>query len=122
MFDVRKRGPHRRFVHVDGCRIVRLDPDVEIPWVELERGHWQATCQCGAEHYHEDAVDRRARLDPLDPSTFRHIPGCEYANRTDPVLVQAILTVQEGAGGTYWWVTCRAGCRWQVPYYASEST
>jgi hypothetical protein len=78
MFGLRKRGPTRPFAHADDCKIVKADPSVVIPWSEVESGHWQAECRCGKEHFHEAPADRRTRLDPLDPSTFRHAPQCEH--------------------------------------------
>jgi hypothetical protein len=64
MFDLRKKGPTRPFAHAGGCKIVAADPTAEIPWQEVESGHWQATCQCRVEHIYEQPADRRARLDP----------------------------------------------------------
>jgi hypothetical protein len=55
----------------------------------------------------------------LDPSTFRHLGGCEHRDVTDVVIIKAILTVHERED--YWYVqcsTCEGG--WQVPYYAAE--
>ena len=73
MFDLRKKWPTRPFTHAPDCPILRADPSVEIPWSEMERGHWQAECRCGKEHFHEAPADRRTRLDPLDrpPSATR---------------------------------------------------
>jgi hypothetical protein len=100
---------------------MKADPGVEIPWSEVESGHWRAECHCGIEHFHEAPADRRARLDPLDPSTFHHAGQCEYRDTTDPVLLRAILKVRDGAGGDYWWVECSAcDTAWQVPHYAAE--
>jgi hypothetical protein len=95
------------------------DPNVEIPWQEVETGHWVAECQCGKEHQHEPPADRRVRLDPYDPSTFGHAPACEHRDVTDPSILRAILRVHDRDG--YWWVECAAcDCGWQVPYYAAE--
>jgi hypothetical protein len=116
MFDLRKKGPTRPFSHADHCKLVKADPRVEIPWTEIESGHWQAVCQCGSENFYEEPADRRARLDPLDPSTFRHAGGCEHRDTSDPALLRAILKVQDGAGGDYWWVKCgTCDTAWQVP-------
>jgi hypothetical protein len=55
----------------------------------------------------------------LDPSTFRHLGGCEHRDVTDVVAIKAILTVHERED--YWYVqcsTCEGG--WQVPYHAAE--
>jgi hypothetical protein len=115
----RKKGPTRPFAHADDCKIVKADPDVEIPWQEIERGYWQAECRCGKEYFHEAPADRRTRLDPLDPSTFRHAPQCEHRDVTDPAVLRAILRVHDREG--YWWVECAAcDCGWQVPHYAAE--
>ena len=67
----------------------------------------------------EPRIDTRTRLDPLDPSTFRHLGGCEHRDTTDPTIIKAILTVHERED--YRAVTC-ASCAggWQVPYYAAE--
>jgi hypothetical protein len=120
MFDFKKKGPTRPFVHADNCKIVKADPSVEISWQEIERGHWQAECRCGKEYFHEAPADRRTRLDPLDPSTFRHAGGCEHRATTDPTLLAAILKVKDGAGEGYWWVECSAcDTTWQVPHYAA---
>jgi hypothetical protein len=99
---------------------VKADPGVEIPWSEVESGHWRAECQCGIEHFHEAPADRRARLDPLDPSTFHHAGQCEHRDTTDPSILGAILRVRDREG--YWWVWCgTCDTAWQVPHYAAES-
>jgi hypothetical protein len=118
MFGLKKRGPTRPFTHADECKILKSDPGVEIEWSEIERGHWVAVCQCGEEHYREPPTDGRARLDPYDPSTFRHAGQCEHRDTSDPALLRVILKVRDGAGGGYWWVEC-ATCEhgWQVPHY-----
>jgi hypothetical protein len=83
----------------------------------LARRHWQAVCECGSEDVYEEPADRRARLDPLDPSTFVHAPQCENRDVTDPAVLRAILRVHDREG--YWWVECAAcDCGWQVPHYA----
>jgi hypothetical protein len=66
MFRPTKKGPDRAFSHAEGCKILAADPTVSIEWSEVERGHWQAVCQCGAENYYEPTA-ARVRLDPLDP-------------------------------------------------------
>jgi hypothetical protein len=38
--------PDGPFSHSDDCRIVGADPDVELPWSEVEAGHWTRTCVC----------------------------------------------------------------------------
>lgn len=117
-----KKPPTRPFSHTPDCKILRADPGVEIPWNEVESGHWVAECQCGKVHHREASADRRARLDPYDPATCRHAPQCEQRGTTDPAFVRAILRVRDGAGGDYWWVECGV-CEigWQVPYFAAES-
>jgi hypothetical protein len=120
MFGLRKTGPTRPFAHAYDCRIVKADPGVEILWSEVESGHWQAVCECGSEDVYEEPADRRARLDPLDPSSFGHVGGCEHRDTTDPTLPAAILKVRDGAGGDYWWVKCSAcDTAWPVPHYAA---
>jgi hypothetical protein len=122
MFGLKKKGPDKAFSHTADCKIVKADPDVQIPWNEVERGHWVAECQCGKEHVHAAPADRRARLDPLDPSTSRHAPQCEHRDTTDPALLRAILKVRDGMDGGYFWVECGV-CdhAWQVPHYAAKS-
>jgi hypothetical protein len=107
MFGLKKMGPIRPFDHAEHCKILKADPGVEIEWSELERGHWRATCVYGSEDVYEEP-DRRARLDPYDPSTFRHAGQCEHRETTDPAFLRAILKVRDGAGGGYWWVECGA--------------
>ena len=118
----KKRGPTQAFTHAPDCKLVKADPTTEIQWSEITSRHWVAICQCGEEHWYEPYVDRRVRLDPLDPATFRHMPQCEHRDTTDPAFLRAPLKVQEGAGGDHWLVTC-GSCEtfWQVPYYAAES-
>ena len=123
MFGHKKKGPSRPtglFAHADGCKIVVADPDFEPEWHELEEGHWRRTCQCYSEDIYEPRVDTRTRLNPLDPSTFRHGGGCEHRAVTDPTIVKAILRVHDREN--YWWVECGAcDYGWQVPYYAAEN-
>ena len=119
----KKKGPRRptaAFTHADGCKVVVTDPGFQPEWQEIEDGHWTRICQCYAEDMYEPSVDTRTRLDPLDPSTFRHGGGCEHRDTTDLTIVKAIVRVHDRDG--YWWVecsTCEYG--WQVPYYAAES-
>jgi hypothetical protein len=99
---------------------VKADHTIEIKWQEVETGHWVAECQCGKEHFHEPPADRRVRLDPYAPSTFRHAPQCEHRDVTDPSILRGILRVHDREG--YWWVECGAcECAWQVAHYAAES-
>ena len=89
MFGLKNKGPSQPtgpFAHADGCAIVRADPGFEPEWQELEEGHWRRICQCYSEDIYEPRVDRRTRLDPLDPSTFRHGGGCEHRDTTDPTV------------------------------------
>jgi hypothetical protein len=108
------------FQHADGCKIMKADPTTEIRWSEIRRGVWEAICVCGKQYHYESIADARSRQDPYHPSTFRHFGQCEHRDTTDPVLVRAILKIQERDG--YWWVQCGA-CDggWQVPFYAVES-
>ena len=117
-FRRRKRGPDKAFSHSEGCKIQAADPTVQIQWSEVETGHWEAVCACGVEYFHEPFTDERVRLDPYDPSTFRHAGQCEHRDTSDPALLRVILKVRDGAGGGYWWVEC-ATCEhgWQVPHY-----
>jgi hypothetical protein len=57
---------------------------------------------CGAEHYHEPCANDRVRLDPYDPSTFRHAGQCEHRDASDPALLRVILKVRDGVSGGYW--------------------
>jgi hypothetical protein len=98
MFGFKKRAPTRPFTHADNCTILKADPAVQIQWSEVETGHWRAVCQCGSEDVYEEP-DRRVRLDPYDPSTFRHAGQCEHRYTSDPALLRAILKVRDGAGG-----------------------
>jgi hypothetical protein len=122
-FGQKKKGPTQPtppFTHADGCKLVKADPGFEPQWTEVESGHWRRECQCYAEDRWEPRVDRRTRLDPLDPATSRHAPQCEHRDVTDPAIIRAILRVHDSDG--YWFVecgTCEHG--WQVPYYATES-
>ncbi len=121
MFGLKKRGPTRPFTHADNCRILKADPTIQIQWSEVETWHWRAVCQCGSEDVYEEPTDRGVRLDPYDPSTFRHAGQCEHRYTSDPALLRIILKVRDGAGGDYHWVTCSGcDCSWQVPYYAES--
>jgi hypothetical protein len=113
-------NPTGPFARANGCKIVVADPDFEPDWQELEEGHWRRTCQCNSEDRWEPRADARTRLDPLDPSTFAHVPKCEDRDTTDPKILRAILTVTERE--SYWFVQCRT-CEygWQVPCYVAES-
>jgi hypothetical protein len=95
-------------------------PAFQPEWQEIEEGHWRRICQCYSEDIYDPRVDTRTRLNPLDPTTFRHAPECEHRQTTDPVIVKAILTVLERED--YRYVECRTcRCGWQTPFYAKES-
>jgi hypothetical protein len=116
--NLKKKGPTLPFTHAADCKIVKADPDVQIEWSEVSAGHWEAVCVCGHEYFNAPLTDDRERLDPYDPSTFRHAGQCEHRDTTDPALLKAILKVRDGAGGGYWWVQCATcDCGWQVPHY-----
>ncbi len=68
MLGRRKKGPDKAFSHSEDCKIQAADPTVSIKWSEVERGHWRAVCQCGAEDYYKPVADR-VRSDPLDAKT-----------------------------------------------------
>jgi hypothetical protein len=80
----KKGGPTRPYSHATDCKILKADPGVEIPWQEIETGYWIAECVCGKEYWREPLANGRIRLDPLDPSTFRHAPACDQRAVTDP--------------------------------------
>jgi hypothetical protein len=114
------RPPSRVFPHADGCKIVEADPNVQIPWSEIQRGHRRATCVCGSQDYYEPA-GRPARVDPLDPSRAMHLGACEFRETTDRVVLQVVLKIRDEADPSYSWVTCNAcDCAWHVPVYAEE--
>ena len=118
-------GPHATYAAIhpgDGCPIIRADPSFQPEWQEVETSHGRRECQCYAEDHWEAAVDRRPRLDSLDPATFRHMGQCEYRDATDPAILRAILRVRDNLGWDYWFVECSiCGAGWQVSYYAAES-
>jgi len=94
---------------------------VEISWNEIESGYWEAVCQCGKQYHHELPA-QPSRNDPLGPATFRHLPQCEHRDTTDPAFIRALLTVKEGTGGDYWWVTCSScASSWAVPHRGKQS-
>ena len=81
----KKNGPTQPFTHADDCKILKADPTTRIEWVEVSAGHWEAVCACGHEFFHEHLTDDRERLDPYEPSTFRHAGQCEHRDR--PILL-----------------------------------
>jgi hypothetical protein len=120
LFRRKRKPPTKPFTHDEGCRIVAVDPGVEIPCY-LGDGSWKAECMCGAEYFNESAVDDRVRLDPYDPTTASHLPQCEYRHEVSPAVLKILLTVKPGLGPGYDWVTC-AGCEgcWQVQHYTES--
>jgi hypothetical protein len=120
MFGRKKKGPDKAFTHSDSCKIKKRDPNVEIQWSWVETGHWHAVCVCGEEHYYEPPAPR-PRLDPLDPTTARHLPQCEFAGEAEPAMLRHALKVKPGMGEGYDWVECNAcGGGWPVPHHAAE--
>ena len=115
----KQRPPAGPFIHAEGCKIFRADPTVEIPWNEVDPGVWERRCVCYVERIHVNPGGGIVRLDPYDPSIFRHLGGCEQRDATDPAVIRAVLKFQEREG--YWWVQCGA-CDggWQVPFYAQS--
>jgi hypothetical protein len=63
---------------------------------------WSSSAREGAEDVYEEPADDRGRLDPYDPSSFRHAGQCEHCDTSDPALLRVILRVKDGAGGGYW--------------------
>ena len=120
MFGLKKKAPDKDFIHADDCKIAKADPGVKIPWSEASAGRWEAVCVCKTEHFYEPSAPR-TRLDPFDPSTFRHMGECEHRDMTDPALLRVILKVREGVEEGYSRVEC-GGCGtwWYVPHYAPE--
>ena len=91
------RTPHGR----ENCKIQAADPDVSIEWQEVERGFWAARCVCGVETYRKPAADDRVRLDPLDPTTARHMGECEFRFETEPTVLKLVLKATDREG--YFW-------------------
>jgi hypothetical protein len=121
MFGLKRKGPSKAFEHTDDYKILKADPDTQIPWNEVETGYWVAPCVCGKEYHRDPIADRRVRLDPLDPKTSRHAGECEFASETDPSVLRVLLKVKPGMGGNYSWVECGScAMGWQVSYYAES--
>jgi hypothetical protein len=117
----REEDPHQAVHPQRDCRILKADPDVEVPWNYLGDGFWRAESVCTFETFAEPMVDDRVRLDPRDPATARHLGQCEYASETDPAVLRFVPKVKEGADGGYRWVECGScECGWQVPHYAES--
>lgn len=55
----KKSGPTRQFSHATDCKILKADPDVEIPWQETETGLWVAECVSGKGYHREPLTDGR---------------------------------------------------------------
>jgi hypothetical protein len=108
VFRRKRKPPSKQFTHDEGCRIVAVDPGVEIPWSYLGDGRWKAECACGVEYFNESAVDDRVRLDPLDPKTSRHLGQCDYVSETDPAVLKVLLKVKPGMGEGYDWGSAAA--------------
>jgi hypothetical protein len=107
----RKKGPTKQFQHADDCRILKADPNVEIPWSEVRRGVWEARCVCGFEYHNDPVADDRVRNDPL--KIHRGAPYCELHGETDPAVLRLGLKATEKDG--YWGAVFRlrhrlAGC------------
>jgi len=118
MLGLRKKGPDEPFGHADDCKIVRADPDVQIPWSEIRRGVWEARCVCGVQYHHDPITDDRVRNDPLRIG-HRGAPQCELHGETDPDVLRFALKAVEK--DSYWWVQCSAcDTGWQVPHYAES--
>jgi hypothetical protein len=121
VFDRKKKGPDRPFVHQPDCPILLADPGFEPSWEEVEPGHLQRRChvKCGSEDFYPWLNDGRPRQDPFDPSTWpvmNHLGGCEYRDETDPAILRAILQVTEV--GDYYRVDCRScTALWRVMYH-----
>jgi hypothetical protein len=114
------RPPSGPFSHTDDCPILKADPGVELEWSRTEYGMWRRECRCGSESWQEPARSGRTRVDPRDPKTARHLPQCEFVSVADPVILRALLKVQDKEG--YAWVECGScAAGWQVPDYAEKS-
>jgi hypothetical protein len=100
VFGRKKRGPSNPFVHQEGCKILKADPNASIEWQEVERGSWEARCLCGVETYREPVTADRVRQDPLDPATSRHLGQCEYIGETDAAMLRVLLKVTDKATTT----------------------
>lgn len=90
-----KKGPDRPFQHAEDCKIVHADPGVEIPWSEIRRGVWEASCVCGVQYHHDPVADSRVRLSPFDPKTGRHSALCEFAT---PAAVRHLVDSPDVTG------------------------
>jgi hypothetical protein len=79
--DVRRRTPANSSAP---RRIFRAGPAVEIPWNEVDPGVWERRCACYVERIHVDPGRGLVRLDPYDPSTFRHLGTASSGTRPSP--------------------------------------
>jgi hypothetical protein len=60
---------------------------------------------CKTEHHREFPEPAR-RLDPLDPTTARHLPQCELVGEEDRAVIKMALRIKPGMGEGYDWVEC----------------
>jgi hypothetical protein len=122
MFGLRKKAPRPRRLHMPMAAGWCGPTPASSPSGRRSRRAIGGASANATPRITEAPVDRRTRLDPLDPATFRHAPQCEHRDTTDPDLVRVILRVQEGGGEGYWWVTCGI-CEhgWQIPHYAASA-
>jgi hypothetical protein len=74
---------------------------------------------CTVEYFRERITDNRIRLNPLDPSTSRHLGQCEYIGETNPSVLEVLLKLTDK--GDYDWCECGScGAGWQVPHHAGK--
>jgi len=73
--------PDTPFAHSEDCKIVKADPNVELPWSRLEYGLWKRECACSYETWQEPAPSR-VRLDPQ--IRRRHATWEPASTRTSP--------------------------------------
>lgn len=119
MFGRTKKGPNKAFAHADGCKLLRADPGVVIPWNEVRAGYWEARCVCGVEGWHAPDAARVRRNDPYDPATARHLGQCEFVGETDAAMLRVLLKVTYK--GDYDWIECGScDAGWQVAHYAES--
>jgi hypothetical protein len=103
----RKRSPpSTAFVHAYDCKIPlegrswRRDP------VERDRARSLGAALRLYGRVLARAPPSRRRLDPLDPSTSKHAPECEFGDVTDRSVVKALLKIKPGLMPGYSWVEC----------------
>ena len=115
-----KRKSDQVFMHAEDCRIVAADPGVQIPWNEVSRGHFVATCACGEQHDYAPVLVKRTKIDPLDPQTARHLGQYELANERDPVVLERLAGPRRVRGPVSRRRMSECECNWQVPLYAES--